>query len=380
MFISHHFLRRVVRTPFHVNKTHYMTLNHDNSAVVVAPYLAAVAALGKAKLNLHSSIVSTLTKCIPSWRDVESDSVDVEHLGGAMTNLIFAVHKPEGQHCDVLVRVYGEGTESFFSRKDETRLFQLLSDQKIGVELLGEFNNGRAEKLIHGTTYTSKRMRQPDESRIIAKQLRVFHELDIDIDRIPTYITSIQKLLQVARVKCTTEIFNDIVDFEQLEKDIDELKEILDQVPSPMVLSHNDLQYGNIMKNDAGDAVLIDFEYTSYNPRGYDLGNHFCEWAYDYHKTVNAHLGDFSKYPTQEQQRSFCRAYLAGKDGNEDDVSDEEIERLRHEANTFSLASHLFWAIWGYIQASQSTIDFDFLGYGKCRYNAFKSRVTLKST
>ncbi|KAF1782812.1 Protein kinase-like domain [Phytophthora cactorum] len=214
-------------------------------------------------------------------------------------------------------------------------------------------------------------MRQPEESRIIAKQLRVFHELDIDIDRKPTYITSIRKLLEVARIKCTADKFKGIVDLKQLAKDVDELEKILAEVPSPIVLSHNDLQYGNIMKNDAGDAVLIDFEYTSYNPRGYDLGNHFCEWAYDYHKTVNAHLGDFAKYPTQEQQRHFCRAYLAGKDGDEN--------TLRLEANMYSMATHLYWTIWGYIQASQSTIDFDYLGFAQCRYEVFKSRVTLKN-
>ncbi|EGZ11373.1 hypothetical protein PHYSODRAFT_352481 [Phytophthora sojae] len=345
----------------------------------VGPYLEAAAAMSRAKLDLQASLVSALTKSVPSWSDVEPDSVDVEHLGGAMTNLIFAVHKPEGKHRDVLVRVYGEGTESFFSRVEETRLFQLLSDKKIGVELLGQFANGRAEKLIHGTTYTSKRMRQPEESRIIAKQLRVFHELDIDIDRKPTYLSSIRKLLEVARVKCTADKFQGVLDLKQLAKDVDELEKVLAQVPSPIVLSHNDLQYGNIMKNDAGDAVLIDFEYTSYNPRGYDVGNHFCEWAYDYHKTVNAHLGDFSKYPTKEQQRNFCRAYLAGKDGDESDVSENEIEQLRLEANTYSLASHMFWSIWGYIQAAQSDIDFDFLAYGKCRYDAFKSQVALKN-
>ncbi|GMF35238.1 unnamed protein product [Phytophthora lilii] len=267
-------------------------------ALPVAEYLATVAALNRAKLSLQASVVAALAQCVPGWSDVQPDSVDVEHLGGAMTNLIFAVHKPEGQHRDVLVRVYGEGTESFFSRAEETRLFQLLSDKKIGVELLGQFANGRAEKLIHGSTYTSKRMRQPDESRVIAKQLRVFHELDIDIDRKPTYISSIRKLLEVARVKCAADKFRGVVDLKQLAKDVDELEKLLAEVPSPIVLSHNDLQYGNIMKNDAGDAVLIDFEYTSYNPRGYDLGNHFCEWAYDYHKTVNAHLGDFSKSRT----------------------------------------------------------------------------------
>ncbi|CAI5704921.1 unnamed protein product [Peronospora farinosa] len=333
----------------------------------------------KAKLQLQASIVSTLIECVPSWSNVEPYSVDVEHLGGAMTNLIFAVHKPNGNERDVLVRVYGEGTESFFSRVEETRLFQLLSDKKIGVKLLGQFANGRVEKLIYGSTYTNKRMRQMNESRLIAKQLRVFHELNIDIDRRPTYMTSIRKLLEVVRVKCTHEKFTNIVDLKQLTKDVDELEEILDQVPSLVVLSHNDLQYGNIMKNDEGDAVLIDFEYTSYNPRGYDLGNHFCEWAYDYHKKVNAHLGDFSKYPTEEEQRNFCRAYLAGKESDDSDVNEHEIKKLRLEANTYSLASHMFWALWGYIQASQSEIDFDFLAYGKCRYDAFKSRVTLKN-
>ena len=34
--------------------------------------------------------------------------------------------------------------------------------------------------------------------------------------------------------------------------------------------------------------VIIDFEYCSYNYRGFDVANHFCEWMYDY---------TFDKYP-----------------------------------------------------------------------------------
>eukprot|EP00644_Phytophthora_capsici_P009510 jgi/Phyca11/6660/fgenesh1_pm.PHYCAscaffold_13_\ len=286
-----------------------------------------------------------------------------------MTNLIFVARKPVGEHRDVLVRVYGEGTEAFFSRAQETRLFQLLSDQKIGVELLGQFANGRAEKLINGSTYTSKLMRQRQESRSIAKQLRVFHALDIDIDRTPTVMTRIRSVLEVART----------LDLKQLTQDADELEELLADVVSPVVFSHNDLQYGNIMKDEAGDVVLIDFEYTSYNPRGYDIGNHWCEWAYDYHKTVNPHLADFSKYPTEQEQREFCRSYLAGKTGDENLVSDKAIEKLRQEANTYSLATHLYWTIWGYIQATQSEINFDYMGFAQCRYEAFKSRTTFKN-
>lgn len=28
--------------------------------------------------------------------------------------------------------------------------------------------------------------------------------------------------------------------------------------------------------------MLVDFEYSSYNYRGFDIGNYFCEWVYDY--------------------------------------------------------------------------------------------------
>lgn len=39
-----------------------------------------------------------------------------------------------------------------------------------------------------------------------------------------------------------------------------------------------------------------DYEYASYNPVAYDIANHFCEMAADYH-TDTPHILDFSKYP-----------------------------------------------------------------------------------
>jgi thiamine kinase-like enzyme len=56
---------------------------------------------------------------------------------------------------------------------------------------------------------------------------------------------------------------------------------------SPVIFGHNDMQEGNILveRNDNGEIsrlVIIDFEYCSYNYRGFDLANHFCEWMYNY--------------------------------------------------------------------------------------------------
>ena len=55
---------------------------------------------------------------------------------------------------------------------------------------------------------------------------------------------------------------------------------------SPVVFSHNDINTGNILVKEETECrepvVLIDYEFASYNYRGFDLANHFNEWMYDY--------------------------------------------------------------------------------------------------
>ena len=41
---------------------------------------------------------------------------------------------------------------------------------------------------------------------------------------------------------------------------------------------------------------LQDYEYASYNPVAYDLANHFCEMAANYH-TDTPHVLDYNMYP-----------------------------------------------------------------------------------
>ncbi|KAI8609059.1 Choline/ethanolamine kinase-domain-containing protein [Chytriomyces sp. MP71] len=54
----------------------------------------------------------------------------------------------------------------------------------------------------------------------------------------------------------------------------------LDKDNSPIVYSHCDLLTGNIIFNANKDRVdFIDYEYGSCNPRGFAIGNHFCEQA-----------------------------------------------------------------------------------------------------
>lgn len=43
-------------------------------------------------------------------------------------------------------------------------------------------------------------------------------------------------------------------------------------------------------------SLWQDYEYSSYNSVAYDIANHFCEMAADYH-TETPHVLDYSKYP-----------------------------------------------------------------------------------
>lgn len=39
------------------------------------------------------------------------------------------------------------------------------------------------------------------------------------------------------------------------------------------------------------------------SPRGFDIGNHFCEWVYDYtHEEWPFYKAQLADYPTREQQ------------------------------------------------------------------------------
>lgn len=145
--------------------------------------------------------------------------------------------------------------------------------------------------------------------------------------------------------------------------------------------------------------------------RGFDFGNHFCEWmmnnAYEKHPYYQY---NYEKYPTRAQQIEFLTAYvdefkrvmkesrakrqqfnktssqasldesnkqlqtleldaklddLANNNEDENHSSDAlknlNIEHLLMEANFFALASNILWIYWSICQAAVCKIKFDYL-------------------
>ena len=124
----------------------------------------------------------------------------------------------------------------------------------------------------------------------------------------------------------------------------------------------------------------MDFEYAGYNPRGFDIANHFCEWTYNYHGDNPASM-DLENFPNDEEQLRFLTAYIEA--GVEDDIDndsnsnqnmtkDMDPKELQQEVLRWVMVSHLMWALWGLVQASQSEIDFNYFQYFTQRLQIFR--------
>ncbi len=109
--------------------------------------------------------------------------------------------------------------------------------------------------------------------------------------------------------------------------------------PRPTAPCNNDLLAGNYL--DDGDKVwLIDYEYSGNNEVTFELGNTATECEF-----------------TPEMTQAWTEAYFGTP-------TRADLARVRLGA----LCSEYGWALWGFIQAATSPIDYDFHGWGMHRF------------
>ncbi|OIT31034.1 PREDICTED: probable ethanolamine kinase [Nicotiana attenuata] len=320
---------------------------------------------------MKPKIVELCKDLFNQWLDLEDSHFSVETVSGGITNLLLkvSVREDKGKNVNMTIRLYGPNTEYVINRERELQAIQYLSAAGFGAKLLGVFGNGMVQSFIDARTLTPSDMRNPKLAAEIAKQLRKFHQVEIPGSKEPQLWNDVLKFFR----KASTLQFDDgekkskyeTILFQEVHNEITELKDLTNRLNAPVVFAHNDLLSGNLMLNeDKGKLYFIDFEYGSYNYRGFDLGNHFNEYAgYDC---------DYSLYPSKDEQFHFFRHYLDPDQPNE--VSEKDLEALYAETSSYMLASHLYWALWALIQAKMSPIDFDYIGYFFLRYNEYKKQ------
>ncbi|KAH0449148.1 hypothetical protein IEQ34_022948 [Dendrobium chrysotoxum] len=314
------------------------------------------------------------------WSDVsDSRAIEVVPLKGALTNEVFEINwlaagTGEGERGrKVLVRIYGEGVDVFFNREDEIRTFELMSRHGQGPHLLGRFHNGRVEEFIHARTLSATDLRDPEISALIASKLREFHDLDMPGPRKVHLWDRLRNWHKAAQRLCSTEQAKEFC-LDTLEEEISSLEKLLAGDDQRIGFCHNDLQYGNIMMDEETKQItIIDYEYASFNPIAYDIANHFCEMAADYH-TGTPHVLDYSKYPDLEDRKRYVNIYVKSPG---EDPSEVELEDLLESIEKYALVSHLIWGLWGIISEHVNEIDFDYAQYARQRFEQYRLRKPI---
>jgi thiamine kinase-like enzyme len=119
----------------------------------------------------------------------------------------------------------------------------------------------------------------------------------------------------------------------------DEIRQALAVRDEGTVPCNNDLLAGNFV-DDGSKVWLIDYEYSGNNDACFELGNISTEC-------------DLDADQTEELVASYFHKPLRSK-----------LARTRLQA----MVSQYGWALWGFIQAESSALDFDFTGWGMERF------------
>ncbi|XP_062931370.1 choline/ethanolamine kinase isoform X2 [Cynocephalus volans] len=353
-----------------------------------------------------------------AWRQVRPEELRVYPVSGGLSNLLFRCSLPDHlpsvgeEPREVLLRLYGAILQGVDSLVLESVMFAILAERSLGPQLYGVFPEGRLEQYIpvraqpgpllpqsprpspmcaftsltpgswvQSRPLKTQELQEPVLSAAIAMKMARFHGMEMPFTKEPHWLfgTMERYLKQIQDLPPTDLPQMNLLEMYSLKDEMGNLRKLLDSTPSPVVFCHNDIQEGNILllsePENADSLMLVDFEYSSYNYRGFDIGNHFCEWVYDYtHEEWPFYKAKPTDYPTQEQQLHFIRHYLAEVKKGET-ISREEQRKLEEdllvEANRYALASHFFWGLWSILQASMSTIEFGYLEYAQSRFQFY---------
>jgi len=327
-------------------------------------------------------------KYVPFWGEVNPEDIQVEELNGGLTNKLFKItllkNGLNSPFSQIVVRFFGRDTDMFFERTLEEQIVAQLSHLGFGVSVFKSFSDnggGRLEAFHLGRTLKCKDLSNPKISMKVAESLAILHSLDISIPRECRLPKNLLKWLGIARALNISRVpsakSSVVYFFNQFEQEVRWLLSVLPRVGSPIVFSHNDLQEGNLILDEENDKLqVIDYEYSAYNFRGFDFGNHFCEHYIDYQVTEAPYFViDRSRYPSIEHQRRFLSTYLdkaqelrAAKNQAADDTT---VDHLYLEAQYFMMASSVMWAIWSLIQSVKSDIAFGYLEYAHARFTDY---------
>lgn len=342
--------------------------------------------------DLEGGAAAVFHHFFPNW---DASKMHLKQFTDGLTNKLYKVvavvddtprSGPEAlRQKTALVRIYGAKTEIMIDRVQELRTLVCLSRVGLSSPLYGRFNNGICYGFVEGAPFTPDDMKGEDRFRQVAAKMAGFHAVDVFGDPVPSLFRTLRKWLEEIPESFEDPEkdarFKQQFSFQRCREELDFLEAQLSQVKTDIVFCHNDLLCGNILyqpptaKNAEGVVSFIDYEYSSYNYRAYDIANHMCE--------MMGYTVDASKFPSKDFQLRWLEAYILGRKkvestGSSSDnivVTPEEVEELYQQVTRFSPAPSFHWGVWALVQARYSDLtNFDYLAYSAKLFDRYFQR------
>ena len=330
----------------------------DNAEFNEMTHRVLFIALNPADKDFNIQAVRVCKELVPEFADIPEEKFTFQTFSGGLTNILICVVAPTGMK--VLLRTYGPYTEYLVDRRQESTVMNTY-----GQKVYGGFLNGIVYTFTPGRTLDYEEFRKPEITKLMLDAIVSVHKLTPPLKKKPVLFNEMRAWLHNLPTKYTDPAKQKKfvgITYEKLSAEIDYVEKKLTALNSPVICCHNDLYLKNFIYDEENNSVkLIDFEYSSWNYQAFDLANHIGEWCGVYM--------DWSKYPSRDEQDFFLRTYLEKYNGCK--PTDEEVDLLYDVVNKFQLATNLLWSIWGFVDASLSKIDWDYLDYAFMRLERY---------
>jgi len=345
---------------------------------------------------------------VESWQDLSEKHTKIERMGG-LSNTIWKVtaKAKKVEPKTVIYRKFGAGG-AIVDRDRENYVIKGLAKKGVAPRYFGGDEEHRVEEFCDSEMMEPTDLNEKTNRRKLTRLVAQLHSIDFDkLDKTPLFLRILNgnDFTKSFHEKCKDDIFkpvekNLIKDIATLtsKEETEFLRGIAPKGKDSVAFSHNDMHSQNVLVLDKDHSFqLIDYEYSEYNYRGYDIANLFNETMFEYDTEESPHYNlDESKYPSDKELKDFIKYYLffSKCDGEDFDLEqvlkhdsyrdeyvkknhnveefNKEAEEIFKEVKVCAMFSHYFWSLWGIIMSYNGDIKFDYVHYAKKRFELYQ--------
>jgi ethanolamine kinase len=238
----------------------------------------------------NNDSIQTVVSCVLGI-EANENNWTYQTIPGGITNKLVHVGGLPAPVYACLIRIFG--AEGMIDRDIETATFASLAEQGIAPLYHGRFSNGRIEGWLDEMRALEVReFHDAEIRRGIAVEMARLHSkfmLDAELQKAhpmdkPSMWTQLEDWCQQALdAKFRTDRDTSLAESYNLKlfpEDLAWLKRDVVPTDAAVAFCHNDILAANVLYNEETKAIrLIDFEYGGINYVGFDIANHFNEYA-----------------------------------------------------------------------------------------------------